>query len=110
MNANMVGDSNNMWITLERSAKRAGVPLHEFPLLRNGDPGQCVELLKFLLFFMSREVAADMIARKCTEHSPDKRIVLAAFDLIREAMKVSPGLTVEQFMGNVSYEYYTLFI
>ena len=83
MNISAVSDLPNLLVKLERISKKINVSVNEYPLLRTGNPSHCVDFAKRVIFYVAKEAAADMIARRCTEQSPNKRIVLALFDILR---------------------------
>ena len=92
MNINSAIDIPNLMIKLERLSRKIGLNVSDYQLLNTGDPTQCVEFVKHVLFYVAKEVASDMIARRCTELSPDKRIVLAFFDMLRYCLLTWPLL------------------
>lgn len=109
MNLNC-GDVQNTLQKLERSSRKIGMSTNTYPLLASGDPSHCLEFAKHLLFYVSKEVASEMISRRCTEQSPDKRIVLSFFDILREKSKASPPISAEQFLNNGFVEHKLLIL
>lgn len=117
---------------LDRALRSVGVPLRKYEEVKRGEAQACLALLRRLLFFTSREVAAQTAVRAGPPQAPtpgpssssatpsapsssssssscahahslnglsDRRIVLLAFDLLRDVCRFSPPLTPEQFMS-----------
>lgn len=115
---------------LDRALRSVGVPLRKYEEVKRGEAQACLALLRRLLFFTSREVAAQAAVRAGPPQAPtptpsapsssssssapsssssahlhslnglsDRRIVLLAFDLLRDVCRFSPPLTPEQFMS-----------
>jgi len=101
MNLNNSADISNIAIKLSRLARKIGVNTNDYPLLVSGNPAQCLEFSKRVVFFVVKEVAQDMINRRITEQSPDKRVVFALFDMLRESAKKSQNtISADQFLSD----------
>jgi hypothetical protein len=101
-----MGDVNNHYESLDRSLKKIGLILvDDLGLLRNGKASQCIDLLRKLLLCTSPIIAKQMLLRGCATHSSDKKLVNAAFELVRDKAKFSPTVTVEQFCKEVLKTY-----
>jgi hypothetical protein len=97
-----MGDVNNHYEALDRSLKKLGIVLvDDLGLLRNGKASQCVDLLRKILLGTSVPVAKMLLQRGCPSHATDKKLVSAAFDLVRDKVKFLPSLTVDQFFKEV---------
>ena len=66
MNLNNSADISNIAIKLSRLARKIGVNTNDYPLLVSGNPAQCLEFSKRVVFFVVKEVAQDMINRRIT--------------------------------------------
>jgi hypothetical protein len=98
-----MGDVNNHYEALDRSMKKLGIVLvDDLGLLRNGKAAQCVHLLRKLLVGTSIVVAKLLLQRGCPSHASDKKLVSAAFELVRDKAKFMPSLTVDQFFKEVT--------
>jgi hypothetical protein len=101
MNINASADVANLTIKLSRLTRKIGINTHDYPLLSTGNPIQCLELAKRMVFYVVKEVAQDMINRRITDQSPDKRVVLAIFDVLRESTKKSQNtISADQFLAD----------
>lgn len=99
MNINHSTDVADITIKLSRLARKIGINTNDYPLLGSGNPSQCLEFAKRIVFYVVRDVAQDMINRRITEQSPDKRVVLAIFDMLRESAKKSVNtISADQFL------------
>lgn len=97
-----MGDVNNHYESLDRSLKKIGMVLvDDLGLLRNGKASQCLDLLRRLLLTTSVTVAKQLLSRGCPSHATDKKLVSAAFELLRDRAKFIPSLTVDQFFKEV---------
>ena len=103
MNISAVCDLPNLIVKLERLSKKINVSIAEYPLLKAGDSNQCVDFAKRVIFYVAKEAASDMISRRCTEQSPNKRVVLALYDILREKERKSQSISAEQFLGEVVF-------
>lgn len=100
-----MGDVNNHYDTLDRSLKKLGIVLvDDLGLLRNGKASQCVDLLRKLLLGTSVPLAKMLLQRGCPSHATDKKLVSAAFELVRDKVKFLPSLTVDQFFKEVNQQ------
>ena len=95
-----IGDLKNSTELFNRWLKVVGVPKAEYQNF-NGHPAQCVLLLKCMLLTMHPDVINEMSVRGCNLSSRDKKIVIAAFDILRDYNRLSPSITIEQFMTKV---------
>ena len=81
------GDLKNNYGILERNLRGLQFSRTEYEWylreLQDGSPKACVSLLKRLLLFTMREVEMQMTLRNVNDHSKDKRVVLAAMDVLR---------------------------
>lgn len=95
---------NNYFEALERSLKKISIILiDDFEEIKKGFPGPTISLIRKLLFHTSTIVMKNMLLRSVASHVTDKKLVIATFDLLRETIKHSPGITIDQFFSNVSY-------
>ena len=98
-----MGDATNHYETLDRSLKKIGIILvDDSGFLRNGKSLACVDLLRKLLLSTSVPTAKLLLQRGCPSHAPDRKLVAAAFELVRDKVKFLPSLTVDQFFKEVS--------
>lgn len=102
MNGN-IGDIQSVWVRLERFCRRSGISVDDYPGLGDGDPAQCIELIRSVAFYLSRDVALQMLNRKCTEQSNGAKILSSIFDILRENANYSTPLTVDKFLSNVRH-------
>lgn len=97
-----MSDLSHHYEALDRALKRIGIILiDDHGHIRSGKSAQCVALLRKILLLTSSVLAQQMLLRGCPSHAPDKRLVISAFDLVREKIKYSPSITVEQFFKEV---------
>lgn len=97
-----MGDLNSHYEALDRSLRRIGIVIvDDNDRLRNGKPAQCIDLLRRLLYFTSTSVAKVLLTRGCPSRAPDMRLVISAFDLVRDVMKFSPSISPDQFTKQV---------
>lgn len=97
-----MSDLSHHYEALDRALKRIGIILiDDHGHLRSGKSAQCIALLRKILLFTSSVLAQQMLLRGCPSHAPDKRLVISAFDLVREKIKYSPSITVDQFFKEV---------
>lgn len=102
-------DTTSHYETLDRSLKRIGIILiDDHGLLKQGKSTQCIVLLRKILLFTSSTVEKQMLLRGCPTHAPDKRLVSTAFDLLREKIKFSSPISVDQFFKEVCYYTYNI--
>lgn len=95
-------DIHNAYEQLERSLKKVGLQLvDDAQDLKTGKPYQFVALLRKLLIGTSTVVAKQLLGRGCPSHASDKKLVITAFDILRDA-KQAPTISVEQFFNPVS--------
>ena len=97
--------TQNTVVLLERALRPLGVPLKPYEECKRGAAGACMSLLKRLLFHTSSQVASQVAARHAGSLNSlsDRKVVLLAFDILRELSRFSPPLTPEQFMSKSSY-------
>jgi hypothetical protein len=101
-----MSDLSHHYEALDRALKRIGIILvDDHGHLRSGKSAQCIALLRKILLFTSSVLAQQMLLRGCPSHAPDKRLVISAFDLVREKIKYSPSITVDQFLKEVRTAY-----
>jgi hypothetical protein len=94
---------NNSHEAMERALKRLGIYIiDDTEEFRRGMPGPIVSLMRKLLFQTSVMVMKIMLLRGCPSQISDKKVVLAACDLLREQMKYNPVISVDQFFSAVS--------
>ncbi len=96
-----IGDISNSIQKLDRIARKLKLNIQQYPLLRIGDVIQCVEFIKHILFHVDKDLAAEILSRGCNEQSPNKRIVLVLFDILREQSNETFPISSEQFLGKV---------
>jgi hypothetical protein len=100
----MSGDANCCFETLERNLKKISIILvDDFEEIKRGTPGPVMSLIRKLLFNTSTVVMKSMLLRGVASHVPDKKLVTATFDLLRETIKHSPAITVDQFFSQVIF-------
>lgn len=88
---------------LDRSLKRLGIVLvDDFEEVKKGVPAPIVALVRKLLFNTSTIVMKYMLLRGCPSHVSDKKVVISLFDLLRETVKYSPPISIDQFFNTVS--------
>lgn len=95
-------DIHNGYEQVERAMKKVGLQLvDDNQDLKSGKPHQFVALLRKLLIGTSTIVAKQLLGRGCPSHASDKKLVITAFDILRDA-KQAPSISVEQFFNPVS--------
>lgn len=101
-----IGDIKNSYANLERSLRgidgMAQVLKESEFGIKSGHPGECVKVLRLLVFTTARDLANHMVARGCSSTSGDKKVVLITFDFLRE-MKINPIISTEQFLSKVAF-------
>lgn len=101
-------DINNFYEKLDRSLKRLQIILvDDFEEIKRGSPAPIVALIRKLLFHTSTIVMKYMLLRGCPSHVSDKKVVISTFDLLRETVKYSPSITIDQFFNTVSLYLYS---
>lgn len=99
----MTTDIASAFELMDRAVKRLCINIvDDFEELKRGTPRPMVALLRKLLFYTSTLVMKQMLLRGCPSHVSDKKVVIATFDLLREQMKFSPTITIDQFFSQVS--------
>ena len=99
----MSSEIRNHFENLERALKRISIILvDDFDEIQRGSPGPCTSLIRKLLLGTSTAVMKSMLLRGIASHASDKKIILGAYDLLRESIKYSPSITTEQFLSSVS--------
>jgi len=95
-----MSDINNFYEKLDRSLKRLQIILvDDFEEIKRGSPAPTVALIRKLLFNTSTIVMKYMLLRGCPSHVSDKKVVISLFDLLRETVKFSPSITIDQFFS-----------
>ena len=83
-----VGDLKNSLDILERNLRRidglSELLGESYDDIRRGEPRASMKILKILLLCTVRELADHIISRGCSSTSNDKKIVLIAFDFLRQ--------------------------
>jgi hypothetical protein len=106
-----MGDINNYYEKLDRSLKRLSILLvDDFEEIKKGNPAPIVALIRKLLFNTSTIVMKYMLLRGCPSHVSDKKLVISLFDLLRETVKYSPNITIDQFFNTVKFLFYLFFL
>lgn len=83
---------------LDRALKRLGIVLvDDFEEVKKGVAAPIVALVRKLLFNTSTIVMKYMLLRGCPSHVGDKKVVISLFDLLRETVKYSPPISIDQF-------------
>jgi hypothetical protein len=96
-----MGDINNAFETLERSLKKIGIVLiDEQEDIKNGKPSQVIALTRKVLLSTSTAVAKQMLLKGCPSHATDKKLAIAAFDVLRDS-KLAPNISIDQFFSQV---------
>lgn len=91
---------------LDRGLKRLGIVLvDDFEEVKKGVAAPIVALVRKLLFNTSTIVMKYMLLRGCPSHVSDKKVVIALFDLLRETVKYSPPISIDQFFTSVRIVY-----
>ena len=104
-------DVLNAYRLLESSLKQLCINVRDFePNLSDGDGVVCAKILRILLLQSCRDVALMMLGRNVSSSSGDRRIVLSAFDLLRENSIMSPSISAEQFLGKNFVEHKIIII
>ena len=102
-NTIIMTDNTSAFEKMERAVKRLSIHIvDEFEEIKRGTARPLVALLRKLLFYTSTLIMKQMLLRGCPSHVSDKKVVIATFDLLREHMKFSPGITIDQFFTQVS--------
>ena len=97
-----MADVNNYFESLERALRKISIVLvDDYEEIKKGMPGPTISLMRKLIFNTSTIVMKNMLLRGVASHVTDKKLVIAAFDLLRETIKHSPGITVDQFFSSV---------
>ncbi len=96
-----MGDINNAFETLERSLKKIGIVLiDEQEDIKNGKSTQIIALVRKILISTSTVVAKQMLLKGCPSHATDKKLAIAAFDVLRDS-KQAPNISIDQFFNQV---------
>jgi hypothetical protein len=96
-----MNEINNYFETLERSLKKISIILiDDFEEIKKGTPGPIIALIRKLLFSTSTIVMKNMLLRGIASHVSDRKLVVATFDLLRETIKHSPPITIDQFFSS----------
>lgn len=104
-------DVMNAYRLLERSLKACSIRIRDFePNVSDGDGVAYAKILRILLLQSCRDVALMMLERNgLSANSSDRRIVLSAFDLLREN-RMAPSISAEQFLGKNFVEHKIIII
>lgn len=87
---------------LDRALKRLGIILvDDYEEVKKGVSAPIVALVRKLLFNTSTIVMKYMLLRGCASHVSDKKVVISLFDLLRETVKYSPPISIDQFFTAV---------
>jgi hypothetical protein len=107
-----MSDANSCFENLERNLKKISIVLiDDFEEIKKGTPGPVISLIRKLLFNTSTVMMKSMLLRGVASHVPDKKLIIATFDLLRETVKYSPQITIDQFFSTVSYfNFYFIFL
>jgi hypothetical protein len=96
-----MNEINNYFETLERSLKKISIILiDDFEEIKKGTPGPIIALIRKLLFSTSTIVMKNMLLRGIASQVSDRKLVVATFDLLRETIKHSPPITIDQFFSS----------
>lgn len=89
---------------LERSLRRLSVQLvdnnHE---LERGSPSAFICIFRALLLVLSPIASRKMRIRGCPggTKTPDRTLLVSAFDFLRDEVKINPTITIDQFFSLV---------
>jgi hypothetical protein len=98
----MSADINNYYDKAERALKRLSIfVVDEYEEMKRGNPVPIVGLMRKILFSTSTTVMKQMLLRGCASHVSDKKFIIAVFDLLRDTVKHSPSITIDQFFTMV---------
>ena len=100
-------DVMNAYRLLERSLKACSITIKDF---EPEDGTACTKILRILLLQSCRDVTMMMLGRSVSANSSDRRIILSAFDLLRENRIMAPSISVEQFLGKNFVEHKIIII
>lgn len=93
------GDISSVYRLLDRSLKTLGITIKDFePNLSDGDGVTYTKILRILLLKSCRDIAIKMISKGVSCEAGDRRIVLTAFDILREN-GYSPNISADQFLS-----------
>lgn len=93
------GDISSVYRQCERSLKTLGITIKDFePNLSDGDGVTYTKILRILLLKSCRDIAIQMISKGVSCEAGDRRIVLTAFDILRENC-YSPNISADQFLS-----------
>ncbi len=99
----MSSNINNHFENVERALKKLSIfVVDEFDEIKRGNPTPIIALMRKLLFSTSTIVMKQLLLRGCASHVTDKKFVIASFDLLRDTIKYSPAITIDQFFSLVS--------
>jgi len=97
--------TQNTVVLLERSLRPLCIPFRPYEDCKRGSASSCLALLKRLLFHTSAQVAAQVASRHAGSLNSlsERKIILLAFDILRDLCRFQPPITPEQFMSKSSY-------
>lgn len=99
----MSSDINNCFSKVERALKKLSITVvDDYDEIKRGNPSPIVALLRKLMFSTSTVVMRQLLLRGCASHVSDKKVVIAAFDLLRDTIKYSTPISIDQFFSMVS--------
>ena len=97
--------TQNTVVLLERSLRPLCIPFRPYEDCKRGSASSCLALLKRLLFHTSAQVAAQVASRHAGSLNSlsERKVILLAFDILRDLCRFQPPITPEQFMSKSSY-------
>jgi len=98
----MSSETTHYFENLERALKKLSMVLvDDFEEIKKGTTTPTIALMRKLMFTTSPVVMKNLLLRGCASHVTDRKLVVAAFDLLRETIKYSPGISIDQFFTQV---------
>lgn len=99
----MSADINNYFNKLERALRKLSIiVIDDFDEIKRGNPLPVVALMRKLLFSTSTVVMKQLLLRGCASHISDRKVVVSAFDLLRDTLRHSSPISVDQFFSMVT--------
>eukprot|EP01039_Chlorochromonas_danica_P007120 gene7120-7873_t len=96
----MSADINNYFNKLERALRKLSIiVIDDFDEIKRGNPLPIVALMRKLLFSTSTVVMKQLLLRGCASHISDRKVVVSAFDLLRDTLRHSSPISVDQFFS-----------
>ena len=98
----MTTQIKNNYEKLDRALRKIGISLtDENNELKTGGSIPCMSLVRKIVLSSSSEVAHKISMKNCTVQSSDRKVLLSTFEMMREFLKYSPPISIDQFFAPV---------